>query len=89
MVQRSRIAPEPEVGWLRKRRGPAPARPHQIAIRNLVALVLLAALVCSLPAFLGPYFFEDQAKGLVAFAVAAGDWARAALAAAFNSIPTR
>ena len=90
MVQKSRIAPEPEARWLRKRGGPAaPVRPHRIAIRNLAALAVLAALACALPAFFRPGFFEDQARGLAVSAAVAGDWARAALAAAFGSIPTR
>ena len=89
MVQRSRIAPESDVRSLKKRRGQAPVDLHRIALRNLAALVLLAALICGLPAFFRPDFFSDQARGLMGFAAAAGEWVRAALAAAFNSIPGR
>ena len=89
MVQRSRIAPESDVRSLGKRRGKAPLRPVQATLRNLVVLVLLVALVYALPKLFGPGFFHDQARGVVAFAAAAGDWARAALSAAFQSIPVR
>ncbi len=87
MVQRSRIAPESDLRTLGKRRGKAPSRPAQATLRNLAALVLLVALVCALPRLFGPGFFHDQARGVAAFAIAAGDWARAALSAAFQSIP--
>ncbi len=87
MAQRSRIAQESEVRSLRERRLQAPVRPHRVALRNLSALVLFAALVYALPALFRPDFFFDQARGVAAFAIAAGDWARAALSAAFQSIP--
>ena len=90
MNQRSRIAPESEVGFLRARRGKAPSRPDRIALGNAAALALLVALACAaLPAVSGPHFFFDRARDTAAFAVAAGGWARAALAAAFESIPVR
>lgn len=93
MNRRSRIAPESEVRSLRqgRRRGKGPSRPDRIAaFRNVSALVLLAVLACALlPALSGPHFFFDRARDAVALAVAAGEWLRAALAAAFQSIPVR
>ena len=87
MVQRSRIAPVSDLRSLGKRGGKAPSRPARAALRNVAVLVLLVGLVFALPQFFGPGFFHDRARGVVAFATAAGSWVRAALAAAFQSIP--
>ncbi len=87
MVQRSRVAAESDVRSLRKHGGKAPWRPAQAAARHLAALALLAALVYALPSILGPGFLHDQARGVAAFATTTGEWVRAALAAAFRSIP--
>ena len=70
-----------------KNRGKAPLRPTRAALRHLASLALFAALVYALPKLLGPGFFHDQARGVAAFATATGEWVRAALAAAFRSIP--
>ena len=90
MVRSSRIAPESDVRSLRERRGKAPPRPARAAaLRTVAAFALLTALVYATPMLFGPGFFHDRARGVVAFAAAAGDLARAALAAAFQSIPVR
>ncbi len=89
MVQRSCIAPASDVRLFRKRGGKAPLRPSRIAFMNVVALVLLAAVACALPALFRLGFFLDQGRDVAAFAMATGEWARDALAAAFQSIPVR
>jgi hypothetical protein len=89
--QRSRLASESEIRSLRQaRREKSPFRPGPAAFRNVLALVLLAALACALlPAFSRPHFLFDLARDAVAFAMAVGEWLRSALAAAFQSIPVR
>lgn len=86
--QRSRIASVSEVGPLRKGRGKENPPPDRAAMRSVSVLVLLVCLVgASLPMVFGPRFYSDRAADLVAFAVTAGHWLRAMLAAAFQSIP--
>ncbi len=90
MIQRSRIAPVSEVRSLRQHRGKAPLRPAEAAFRNVMALVIVAAaLAYAWPTLFGPAFLHDQARSAAALVITAGDWARAALAAAFQSIPVR
>ncbi len=88
MVQRSRVAPVSEVRSLRAGGKPR-ARRVEAFLRNGTLLVLIAALVFVLPKFVGPGFLHDQARGAMGFAAVAGQWARDALVAAFQSVPVR
>ena len=89
MAQRSPVASPSDLRSLRRGRGKAPVRPAQIALRRRAMLVLLALLLCMLPKVLGPGFLRDQVRGIVAFAIAVGEWMRAAMVAGFQSIPVR
>lgn len=88
MGQRSGIASGSDMRSVAKGAGKAPPRPAQLAARNAAALVLLGSLVYAVPQILGPGFLQDKARGVLGFAGVVGSWVRAALAAAFQSIPT-
>ncbi len=89
MVQKPRVAPESDVRSLGERRRKAPSGSALAALRTVVSLALVAALAYAALRLSGPGAFHEHTRGLVAFASAAGEWARAALAAAFRSIPVR
>lgn len=89
MVQRSRIAPPSDLRSLKKSRGGGSAGRAVAVLKNAAMLVLLVALFFALPKVLGPGFWHDQARGVVAFVYAVGEWLRAALSAAFLGIPMR
>lgn len=89
MVQRSRIAPPSDLRSLKKSRGRGSAGRAVAVLKNAAMLVLLVALFFTLPKILGPGFWHDQARGVVAFLHVAGDWLRAALSVAFLGVPVR
>lgn len=89
MVHRSRIAPPSDLRSLRQEGRASRSRPVQAALKHVVAAVLLAGAFYALPKVFGPAFFHDQLGGAVSAAAAAGEWVRAALVAAFESIPVR
>ena len=89
MVHRSRIASPSDAASLHRQRGKGPARPAQAALKHLAVVLLLAGAVYALPKLLGPSFFHGRLSDAMGFAAAAGEWARAALAVTFESIPMR
>ena len=89
MLQRSRFAPAHDSWSAGKPGGRTWSRPARAALKHAAALALLAGLVWAMPKLLGPGFFHDQARAAIGLAAAVGEWARAALAAAFQSIPVR
>lgn len=89
MAHRSRIAPPSDLRSLRQQGRAGRSRPVQAALKHVVAAAVLAGTFYALPKVFGPAFFHDQFGGAVSSAAAAGRWARAALVAAFESIPVR
>lgn len=86
MIQRSRIAPPSDAQMLRRHCGKGPPRLARAALRQVTVAVVLACMVYALPGLVGPGFFHDRVGNALAFA-AVGEWARATLVAAFESIP--
>ena len=89
MVQRSRLAPPSDALSLRRERRGGPPRPARAASRHALLAVFFAGAACALPGLVGPGEVRDLAGAVSASASAAGGWARAALVAAFESIPVR
>ena len=89
MTQRSRIGPPSDLRSLRQQGRAGWSCPSRAALKNVAAAVLLAGAFFALPKVVGPNFLHDLLSGGLAAAIAAGDWMRAALAYAFDSIPVR
>lgn len=89
MIQRSRIAPPSDVRSLRQQRRGSLPHPGRTALMHAALAALLVGALFASPGVFGPGFVQEQLRGAMAFAAAAGEWARAAMVAAFQSIPVR
>ena len=89
MTQRSRIAPPSDLRSLRQQGRAGWSCPSRAALKNIALAILLAGAFFALPRFVGPNFFPHLLSGALTTVIAAGDWMRAALAYAFDSIPVR
>lgn len=89
MVHRSSGGSTSDMRALKKGGGKTRPRRAGALLKNLASLALLVALLFALPKILGPGFWQDQAREVAGFVAGAGAWVRAALLAAFQSIPTR